>query len=133
MPWKTSKFERHQDLDRDILFIKGVIQMVKLTANFYDADTGEYIEIEDGEVVARHQSILSKQERLTINRKRAERLISQQANIVTETPLVMPEMYPSDKPVANDGPLVQPKMTWDQPNKQANQEVTGNPIPRMEW
>jgi hypothetical protein len=32
-----------------------------------------------------------------------------------ETPLVMPEMYPTDKPVANDGPYVAPEMTWDEP------------------
>jgi hypothetical protein len=92
--------------------------MAKLTANFYDADTGEYIEIEDGKVVARHQSILTKQERLTINRERAERLITQQASIVTETPLVQPEMFPvanADQVSYGSVGNTMPELTWDEP------------------
>ena len=107
----------------------------EITERFYDEKTGDLIEIEDGVVVNVDKSILSKQERLTINQERAQRLVTQQANIVTETPLVQPEMFDNQRPVSNSGPLVQPKMTFDgQPiaNK-TNQEVTGNPMPRMEW
>jgi hypothetical protein len=87
--------------------------MVKLTANFYDADSGEYIEIEDGEVVARHRSILTKQERLTINRERAERLITQQASMHKEEPYVAPVMFEEQQPVSNSGPLVMPELSWE--------------------
>jgi hypothetical protein len=103
--------------------------MVKLTANFYDADTGEYIEIEDGEVVARHQSMLSKQERLTINHERAQRLITQQANLHKEEPYVAPVMFEEQQPVSNSGPLVMPVMTWEEGKSNLNYSGQGTPTP----
>jgi hypothetical protein len=36
----------------------------------------------------------------------------------------MPEMYPSDKPVANDGPYVAPEMTWDELKPNYSGQVT---------
>jgi hypothetical protein len=100
---------------------------MQITEIFYDQETGELIEIKDGVVVNIHKSILSKQERLTINRKRAERLITQQASVVTETPLVQPEMFSSDKPVSNDGPYVAPELTWDKPNLNYSGQATPTP------
>jgi hypothetical protein len=53
----------------------------------------------------------------------------------------MPEMYPSDKPVANDGPYVAPEMTWDElkpnysgqgaPSKNQQEEPLVAPV--MSW
>jgi hypothetical protein len=96
----------------------------EITTNFYDADTGELIEIEDGYVVGRHKSILSKQERLTINHKRAERLVTQQASSHKEEPYVAPIMFPTDEPVSNDGPLVMPELTWDEPKADYSGQAT---------
>jgi hypothetical protein len=106
---------------------------MSLTENFYDQETGEYIVIEDGEVVARHQSILSKQERLTINRERAERLITQQTSSHVEEPLVQPEMFPESKmPLTNNGngnPM--PEMYPE--NKPVTNDDNVLPIPVLTW
>ena len=103
----------------------------EITENFYDQETGEYIEIEDGEVVARHQSILSKRERLTINRERAERLVTQEASKHVEEPLVQPEMFPvanaDQVSHADGGVLVAPEMTWDKPKPNYSGQATPTP------
>jgi hypothetical protein len=84
-----------------------------ITDTFYDESNGDLIEIEDGVVTNVHKSILSRKERLTINRERAERLITQQSSSHKEEPLVQPDMFPSDKPVSNSGPYVAPAIIWD--------------------
>jgi hypothetical protein len=100
------------------------------TENFYDQETGELIEIKNDRVVARHQSILSKQERLTINHERAQRLVTQQANSHKEEPYVAPVMFEEQQPVSNSGPLVMPELTWDEPK--ADYSGQGTPTPNQQ-
>ena len=95
--------------------------MVKLTANFYDADTGEYIEIRNGKVVTRHQSILSNAERRRMKAERSELITNR------EEPYIAPQISwgeepkheiilqkPKQPPLVNhvEEPYVAPKIEW---------------------
>jgi hypothetical protein len=99
----------------------------EITTNFYDEETGELIEIEDGYVVGRHKSVLTKQERLTINHKRAQRLVTQQASLHKEEPYVAPVMFEEQQPVSNSGPLVMPELTWEDDEPKPDYSDQGTP------
>ena len=117
----------------------------EITERFYDEKTGDLIEIEDGVVVNVDKSILSKQERLTINQERAQRLVTQEASKHVEEPLVQPVMFPvanaDQVSHADGGVLVPPEMTWDQPKPSYSGQATPSknqheePLvaPEMKW
>jgi hypothetical protein len=97
----------------------------RITEQFYDAESGDLIVLDEGIVVDVHKSILSVNERSVLTEaaiargreKHAQRrdagLIAQQVSMHKEEPYVAPVMFPTDEPVSNDGPLVMPVMTWD--------------------
>ena len=96
----------------------------EITERFYDQETGDLIELEDGVVVNVHKSILPKQERLTINRERAQRLVTQQVSNQEQEPLVQPKMFKETK---QEIILQKPKQ------EPATEQESGYVAPVMEW